>query len=186
MGFFFNKRIKILPGITMNISKSGVSWSLGVRGAKVNISKRGTYLTGGIPGTGIYAREKLFGKNYNNKKCTQISSEAQKRIICLNGALSEIAETNNSKTLVSNYKTAIAQVDWMIKYGVELSNKPAIEAKNMIENNFNENLLRIASKANIPREQMIFILQNVELNASNGFDTYETIENIKNSRTYDR
>jgi hypothetical protein len=53
MGFRFRRSIKILPGIRLNVSKSGVSTSIGTRGATVNISKRGTRATVGIPGTGI-------------------------------------------------------------------------------------------------------------------------------------
>ena len=34
MGFRFSKRIKILPGVSINLSKSGVSASVGPRGAK--------------------------------------------------------------------------------------------------------------------------------------------------------
>lgn len=49
MGLYFRKRIKILPGVHMNVSKSGTSWSIGPRGAKVNFGKRGTYVTTGIP-----------------------------------------------------------------------------------------------------------------------------------------
>jgi hypothetical protein len=53
MGFRFRKSIKIIPGVRLNISKSGMSTSIGTRGATVNISKRGTRTTLGIPGTGI-------------------------------------------------------------------------------------------------------------------------------------
>lgn len=45
----------------MNLSGSGVSWSLGPRGASVGIGRRGTYLNSGIPGTGLYARQRLSG-----------------------------------------------------------------------------------------------------------------------------
>lgn len=45
----------------MNLSGSGLSWSLGPRGASIGIGKRGTYLNTGIPGTGLYTREKLSG-----------------------------------------------------------------------------------------------------------------------------
>lgn len=34
---------------------------MGPRGAKVNIGKRGTYVSGGIPGTGLYYRQKVGG-----------------------------------------------------------------------------------------------------------------------------
>lgn len=63
MGLYFRKRIKILPGVHINISKSGTNWSVGPRGAKVNFSKRGTYITTGIPGSGVYSRTKINGNN---------------------------------------------------------------------------------------------------------------------------
>lgn len=50
----FFRRVKILPGMTMNLSKSGPSFSAGVRGAHVTIGKRGVRTTAGIPGTGIF------------------------------------------------------------------------------------------------------------------------------------
>jgi hypothetical protein len=54
MGFFrFSRRIKILPGVSINLSKSGVSASVGPRGAKVTIGKRGVRANLGIPGTGM-------------------------------------------------------------------------------------------------------------------------------------
>lgn len=73
MGIYFRKRIKILPGVHMNVSKSGTSWSVGPRGAKVNFGKRGTYITTGIPGTGIYARTKISG-NTSSKPNTKTDS----------------------------------------------------------------------------------------------------------------
>ncbi len=53
MGFRFQRRIKILPGVTLNVSKSGVSTSIGTRGAHVTLGKNGVRTTVGIPGTGI-------------------------------------------------------------------------------------------------------------------------------------
>lgn len=53
MGFRFSKRVKILPGVSLNFSKSGVSTSLGPRGAKVTIGHGKVRQTVGIPGTGI-------------------------------------------------------------------------------------------------------------------------------------
>ena len=57
----FQRRIKILPGVTANLSKSGISLSIGPRGLKYNIGPRGQYITTGIPGTGIYKRTKIGG-----------------------------------------------------------------------------------------------------------------------------
>lgn len=53
MGLRFYRRFKILPGIRLNLSRSGVSASGGVRGAHVTIGPRGVRETVGIPGTGI-------------------------------------------------------------------------------------------------------------------------------------
>lgn len=53
MAFRFQKRIKVAPGIRLNLSKSGVSASAGVSGATVNIGAKGVRGTAGIPGTGL-------------------------------------------------------------------------------------------------------------------------------------
>jgi AAA+ superfamily predicted ATPase/ribosomal protein S25 len=45
----------------MNISKRGISTSVGVRGASVTFGKNGTYLNTGIPGTGFYNRQRIGG-----------------------------------------------------------------------------------------------------------------------------
>lgn len=42
-----------MKGLTINLSKTGASLTLGGRGASVNLSKRGTKTTLGLPGTGI-------------------------------------------------------------------------------------------------------------------------------------
>jgi len=53
MGFSFRKRIKIAPGLHLNVGKRGVSASVGGRGATVNVGRKGAKATVGIPGTGI-------------------------------------------------------------------------------------------------------------------------------------
>ena len=53
------RRVKIAPGITINVSKSGPSVSLGPRGAKVTLGRRGVRQTLGIPGTGTFATRQL-------------------------------------------------------------------------------------------------------------------------------
>ena len=50
----------------MNFSKTGVSTTIGPRGANVNFGKNGAYLNTGIPGTGLYSRKKLGGGNNSN------------------------------------------------------------------------------------------------------------------------
>jgi hypothetical protein len=45
MGLRFHKKIKLLPGLHLNISKQGISLSGGINGATVNLGK------GGLTGT---------------------------------------------------------------------------------------------------------------------------------------
>lgn len=63
MGLRFRKTIKIVPGVKLNISKSGISTSVGKPGATLNFSKRGTRATVGIPGSGISYSQKIGGKS---------------------------------------------------------------------------------------------------------------------------
>lgn len=59
MAWQFRKRIKIAPGLFINLSKGGVSATIGTRGASVTMGKNGATLNTSIPGTGLYKRTKL-------------------------------------------------------------------------------------------------------------------------------
>jgi Protein of unknown function (DUF4236) len=53
MGVFrFQRHVGILPGLRFNLSKSGVSLSVGVKGAHVTVG-RTPRVTVGIPGSGL-------------------------------------------------------------------------------------------------------------------------------------
>lgn len=53
MAWNFRRRVKLLPGVTLNIGKRGVSTSIGPRGARVTYGHGKRRTTVGIPGTGI-------------------------------------------------------------------------------------------------------------------------------------
>jgi hypothetical protein len=53
------RRVRLAPGVTINLSKSGPSLSLGPRGSKVTFGQRGVRQTVGIPGTGLFASRQL-------------------------------------------------------------------------------------------------------------------------------
>jgi hypothetical protein len=59
MGFRFQKRIRIFKGLTLKLSKSGTSWTVGGPDASVNV--RGDKVTAavGAPGTGPSYRQTL-------------------------------------------------------------------------------------------------------------------------------
>jgi hypothetical protein len=52
--FRFYRRVRIFPGLSVNLSTSGPSLTMGMRGAHVTVGSCGVRRTVGIPGTGMY------------------------------------------------------------------------------------------------------------------------------------
>ena len=75
MAWNYRKRIKIAPGIHLNLSKGGVSTSIGPKGAKISIGKNGTYLNTSIPGTGLYSRQKISGGKLSTSHSSLMDNE---------------------------------------------------------------------------------------------------------------
>ena len=78
MGFRFRKTIKLFPGLKFNLSKSGVSTSIGGPGATINISNRGTRGIVGIPGTGISYSENLSHPSHHPSPSTNMEHQETK------------------------------------------------------------------------------------------------------------
>lgn len=53
MGLRFRQSFQLFPGVRVNVSKSGISTSIGIPGATVNLGSRGVTTTVGIPGSGL-------------------------------------------------------------------------------------------------------------------------------------
>jgi hypothetical protein len=58
VGFRFRRQLRIIPGLHLNLSRSGISATVGVPGMRVTLGKRPA-LNIGLPGTGISYRESL-------------------------------------------------------------------------------------------------------------------------------
>lgn len=58
----FRRRIRLFPGMNINLSKTGISTTVGIPGASVNLGRQGAFLNTGIPGTGLYDRQRLGAK----------------------------------------------------------------------------------------------------------------------------
>jgi hypothetical protein len=62
MGFRFQRRIRIAPGVRLNLSKSGIGGSLGRNGVRLGVdAKRRKHFSVGLPGTGLSYRA-FFGR----------------------------------------------------------------------------------------------------------------------------
>lgn len=59
MAWKFRRRLRIFPGFYVNLSKSGMSATVGMRGLSVNLGQKGAFLNTGFPGTGIYDRTRI-------------------------------------------------------------------------------------------------------------------------------
>jgi hypothetical protein len=62
MGLRFRRTVKLFPGVRLNLSRSGVSTTVGVRGASVTVGKKGTYANVGVPGSGVSYRTRIDGE----------------------------------------------------------------------------------------------------------------------------
>lgn len=82
MGFRFFKRMNILPGVTVNLSKSGGSVSVGPHGARLTLGPQGSRVTLGIPGTGLF-----YTTNFSLGKLKKIFAQSSE------SSTSDAAET---------------------------------------------------------------------------------------------
>lgn len=80
MGLRLQKRITLFKGLTLNLSKTGASISVGARGARLNI--HGDKVTGsvGIPGTGLSYRQRLDNLS-NTEKTEQVQQAPELQAI---------------------------------------------------------------------------------------------------------
>lgn len=74
MGFNFRKSINLGFGSRLNLSKSGIGTSIGIKGARIGAGPKGTRVTGSVPGTGLY-----YTKNINTKKGSDSQIESEKK-----------------------------------------------------------------------------------------------------------
>ena len=61
MSWRFRQSFKLIPGLKLNLGKTGLSLSFGGAPLTLNVGPRGVYGTASIPGTGIQFRQRLGG-----------------------------------------------------------------------------------------------------------------------------
>ncbi len=69
----FHRTIRVAPGVKLNLSKSGISTTVGPKGFHFTFGKRGIRRTIGIPGTGISETD------YIKKNETEAEKEKEER-----------------------------------------------------------------------------------------------------------
>ena len=59
----------------MNVSKSGISFNIGKKGANFSIGQNGVYSNFGIPGSGLYYRNRIMGNRISSNNTTTSPSK---------------------------------------------------------------------------------------------------------------
>jgi len=75
----FRRTFKILPGVKVNVSKGGVSLTLGPRGLRFTFGKNGITRTIGIPGTGISETSYIAKNEPDSEKEENAKKNSRKR-----------------------------------------------------------------------------------------------------------
>ena len=115
MGFRFRRTFKIIPGVRLNLSRSGPSVSLGPRGLRYTLGLKGSRVTAGIPGSG------LSWTAYQPYSAGSRSDQAPARSVVSNGKLrdatvepppekpnAELLETSPVEDLVAGSTSELA------------------------------------------------------------------------------
>ena len=111
MGLRFRKSISLLPGVRLNISKSGVGVSAGVPGLRGSINSSGR-LTGtvGIPGTGVsYVKTKTIGKKSKSSSKSKTTKTSEKKTSAKESAA--IEKKSEKMKAPSTAKAQSVQID---------------------------------------------------------------------------
>jgi hypothetical protein len=105
--FQFRKRVKLVPGLSLNVSKKGLGLSAGPRGVKASLSSQGR-LTGsvGIPGSGVSYRgalnsnaESELGESEDNSLLLSIADNAA--YISIHGPVMSAREMRKALVLLA-------------------------------------------------------------------------------------
>jgi len=75
----FRRTFKILPGVKINVSKGGISVSVGTRGFHLTFGKHGVRQTIGIPGSGLSETSYLFKNEPESEKEKESDEDDRKR-----------------------------------------------------------------------------------------------------------
>ncbi|MGF6976541.1 hypothetical protein QFZ94_004991 [Paraburkholderia sp. JPY465] len=129
MGWSFRKSIKVAPGIRINLSKSGVSTSIGGRGFTYNTRGR---VTASIPGTGIRFTHNLKGARTSRPVSSVVSGSSSLDADVTERLSKRERETQDFVQKVRS-RTSTALVDYFFSHGVYVHEDDLSEAVTLEE-----------------------------------------------------
>ncbi|WP_368623420.1 DUF4236 domain-containing protein [Paraburkholderia sp. BR13444] len=129
MGWSFRKSIKVAPGIRINLSKSGVSTSIGGRGLTYNTRGR---VTASIPGTGIRFTHNLRGAR-TSRPVSSVVSGSSSLDADVTERLSKRERATQDFVQKVRSRTSTALVDYFFSHGVYVHGDDLSEAVTLEE-----------------------------------------------------
>ena len=158
MGLRFRKSIKICKGVKVNLSKSGLSLSLGGKGYTCNLSNRGVRHTLGLPGTGLSystSSKDLNPFNKNKKEINKVSSKSSYGFKVSNGGIVNIVDENGNVVTDGPIIKKIKSTDEYKKFvaGLDMQKEEKVDEKVLNSKEENDEFINIVSKSVIVRSK---------------------------------
>jgi uncharacterized membrane protein YdbT with pleckstrin-like domain len=75
----FRRTFQLFPGVKVNVSKGGISFTVGAKGYHLNFSNRGVKQTVGVPGTGVSHSTYLFEDDDDDQKEKKDASDTRRK-----------------------------------------------------------------------------------------------------------
>ncbi len=79
MGWRMRKSIKLGGGLRLNLSRSGIGASVGMKGFRIGVGPRGGRITAGIPGTGV-TYETRFGSRQTRRPSRSVKAGTRRLV----------------------------------------------------------------------------------------------------------
>jgi hypothetical protein len=107
MGLRFYRRVHLCPGLSVNLSRSGPSLTMGVRGAHVTLGRGRVTKTVGLPGTGIF---------YTSRQGTHTGYHSAKHEALVTPNLQAVADRSAERTIGLIVLSAMILVVFLLLY----------------------------------------------------------------------
>ena len=118
MGWLFGKSVNFGP-VRMNLSKSGIGASFGVKGTRVSVGPRGTHVSLGR--NGAYYRQRIGGPNNVNIRSEQIERVKEITNEILSASVDDLIDSSSDTLLKEiNKKYQIPEYSTWAKVGLGL------------------------------------------------------------------
>ncbi len=76
----FRRTFKVLPGVKLNVSKHGISTTVGARGMHLTFNRYGVRQSVGLPGTGLSENSYVLGGGQGHKEGESGEAEAARHV----------------------------------------------------------------------------------------------------------